>query len=100
MSVLYSPESPDNKAIRELRDELKDLNRNLKESIKTNDRFTRILLLVAILQLGIGLIQVVSSLFGPITPWVALGVEIVLGIGLLFAFKSVSKSLGLKEEEK
>lgn len=93
------PESPDNKAIRELRDELKDLNKNLKESIRTNDRFTRILLLVAILQLGVGLFQFVSSLLGPITPWIALGVEVVLGIVLLLTFKSVTKSLGLRSDK-
>ena len=35
MAVQYNPESPDNKAIRELRDEVKDLNKILKQAIES-----------------------------------------------------------------
>ncbi len=87
-------------AIDELTTEVRALRENLGEYNKTSDRFTRILILVAILQLGVALVQVASSLFRLITPWVALGIEVVLLIGFLFAFRSLERSLGLKEEDK
>lgn len=88
---------PDNDALRQLRDELKDLNKNLKKSTKVSDRFTRVLILVALLQLVIGFFQFVSSLLNLANGWAVLGIEIVVAGTLFIAIKSMGKSLGLEK---
>lgn len=98
MPVHYGPpESPDNKAIRELRDEVKDLNRTIKKSIKVSERLTNILILVAVLQLTIAFFQFIASLIGPVEYWVAILVELTVAGMVLYILKSVSRSLGFRK---
>jgi magnesium-transporting ATPase (P-type) len=77
MSLLQS--GTDNKALQDLRDELKDLNINLKKTIKSNEKFTWILLAVAVLQLIVGFFQFIADLFGPVSYTVGIIVELLLG---------------------
>lgn len=93
------PESPDNKALRELRDELKNLNKTINESIKASDRISRVLVWVGVLQFVVGLFQFATSLFGPQKGLVALIVEIIAGAGLIIAAVSLAKSLGLESKK-
>ncbi len=66
------PVYPDNAAIRELRDELKDLNASTKKAAKATERYTLILLFVALVQMVIMMVQLGVSFDsdGPFPKWV------------------------------
>ena len=53
--------SPDNQAIRELRDELKDLNRSLKASSKIGERLTAAMFVLAMIQVLVAVFQLILS---------------------------------------
>lgn len=73
----------DNKALQELRDELKDLNKSLQQSIKTNEVFTMILIIVAFFQLIVGIFQYSATVLGPQYGWVSLSIEVVIFVIIL-----------------
>ncbi len=74
-----SPASPDNDAIRELRDGVNRLNKTIETSNKVNEKFTLILLTVALFQL-----LVPFFLGGVIDAWKGVLVEVFLFIFLYF----------------
>lgn len=83
----------DNKAIRDLRDELKDLNKTIKQSIKASEIFTIILLTVGLLQLVIGIFQFAATPLTPRNMWIGLILEIiVLTMGYFLVKKIVKDS--------
>lgn len=89
--VVYTPESPDNKAIRELRDEVKDLNQTIKKSNKLNKVFTILLIIVAVLQLMVMVFQYVVSVYGPTKSWMGLIFELMILAALYVCAKSIVK---------
>jgi hypothetical protein len=80
----------DNTAIRELRDELEDLNRSLKKSTKTGEKLTMALFLLALIQVLIGLFQLMLSFVYPNNPGAreALGVVAVLSSLIILVYFS------------
>jgi len=51
------PESPDNDSIRELRDELKDLNQTFKKTADASDRVSLVIIAFTFVQIVIALFQ-------------------------------------------
>ncbi len=89
-------ESPDNQAIRELRDETKDLNKTLKKAIRSTDRFSWAFMILAFVQIAIGLFQYIQdSLNSNPNKWMGLLWVLVL-VGVIFG---IIKS-GFKEDVK
>lgn len=77
-------EGPDNDAIRQLRDELRNLGRKIEASIDASDRLTRMLVAIALLQLLIAVFQIVIPLMLDSThQWVGVVVELVF-LGFIF----------------
>jgi len=54
-------EYTDNKALRELRDEVKDLNITLKGANKSTDKFSWAIMVLAFVQIAIGLFQFIQD---------------------------------------
>lgn len=50
-------ETTDNESLRELRDEVKDLNKTFKKAIKSSDRLSWVLFVLTFVQIVIGLFQ-------------------------------------------
>ena len=72
------PEPIDNQAIRELRDELKDLNVNLKRSSETTNRFSLVVLVFAMIQAILGIFQfLVSTQFSSMNKWVSFAIFLI-----------------------
>ena len=89
------PPGTDNEAIRELRDQLKDLNGTFKKTNEVNGRFTFILIVVAFLQLLVGIFQFAAA-SDPKKPWLGVILEIVI---LIFAYYFIIK-FEFKKKEK
>ena len=81
------PESPDNKAIRELRDELKDLNKNLKESNRETSKFSGVLAVLTLIQIAIALWQFVFQAQTSENKWLGLFFIIVLSASIFWILK-------------
>jgi hypothetical protein len=62
LAVMEMPAYPDNDAIHELRDEVKELHGGIKRSTKATERYTVILLFVALVQAIIAVVQLCISL--------------------------------------
>lgn len=77
------PESPDNNALRELRDEVKDLNRTIKQANIDTERYTRVLVFLGIVQFMVAYWQLFISTYEikdkAISGFIAIGF-----IGILF----------------
>lgn len=74
--------------IYELKDDLKDLSQTIQKANKVNEKFTRVLIAVAILQFIIAFLQlVIPYLIDPERVWVALALEVVVVIVMVVIFK-------------
>ncbi|OGM91504.1 hypothetical protein A2755_00130 [Candidatus Wolfebacteria bacterium RIFCSPHIGHO2_01_FULL_48_22] len=89
--VHYVPESPDNQAVRDLRDEVKKLNETTKKANARTERFSLILVLVALLQFLVAWFQLIASVGEMKNQW--LGIAILVGAGtlLVWTVRSVEK---------
>jgi TRAP-type uncharacterized transport system fused permease subunit len=100
MSSLFAP-GTDNKALHELRDELKDLNLTLKKTSKASEQLTSVLVVVAVLQIVIALFQLVTPFFTNADPremWKGVVVEVLLLLAFIFVlrkfgFKNITKTI-------
>ena len=87
-----SPASPDNQAIRELRDTTRDLNETLKKAIKSNDKFSYVFAAFGLVQIFFGIGQLAIAALSTNTYriqiiLVAVGVVIAGHIFLVRVFK-------------
>jgi len=89
-----------NKAIRELLGELRDFNEGTKESTKVNERLTKVLTVVAVMQFLIVLVQTVVMFFSSFEVWTALFFEASLIIVVIISLSYLAKAAGLEEEKK
>ncbi|MFA5386066.1 MAG: hypothetical protein WC297_00055 [Candidatus Paceibacterota bacterium] len=89
----------DNKAIHELRDELRDLNKNLKKANKENKRLTILVIIIALVQFTTSLFQFLVGIISlsPSEIWLGIILEVLL---FLFIYKIIKESsLFLKEDK-
>jgi Kef-type K+ transport system membrane component KefB len=85
----------------ELRNELKDLNKTIKESNIKTEKFTTILIVVALLQLIIAIFQLLIPFFiDPKYAWIGLVVELLLVATVLLVFKSFGFKISFKDKTK
>ncbi len=87
----------DNNALHELRDSVKDLSKTLKESSRTTETLTKILVIFAFLQLSISLLQLIIPDTFFKNPWIAFVTEAVFICVIVYTFR---KSKLLEKEEK
>ena len=90
--MMVSPASPDNKAIRELRDCVKELNQTIGKEVKWTRRFSMALLAFAFVQtivalVGLGMSAISSSAF-----WPSFGLLIFAVAASLYVFRELLKS--------
>ena|SRR3989344_6857265 len=87
----------DNRSLRELKDEVKDLNTTLKKAIKTGDRFSVLFVTFALIQIMIGLYDFVYSVqTGEGSRWAGL-----FWVGLvLITVLMILKGFGLMDKNK
>lgn len=86
-------ESPDNKAVRELLDEIKDLNKTFKKTSKTNEIFSIVLIVFAVVQIITAIFQYTFSIFGSKNNWEGLIFTLPIIIIMFFAIKFFLKIL-------
>ncbi len=83
--------SIDNKALYDLRDEIKDLNKNLKSANKANTALTIVLILVGIIQLVIVGFQLAVATYGSNWKGYLCGIvlEIVDLLGIYYVLRKI-----------
>lgn len=83
MNMMNPQETTDNKAIRELRNEVIDLNKTLRRTIKTTNRFSKAFLILALIQVFIGFYGFTySALTEQTNKWYGLGWIILLAVAI------------------
>ncbi|MDE2020394.1 MAG: hypothetical protein KGJ13_08670 [Patescibacteria group bacterium] len=83
----------DNNAIRELRDEAKDLNKTIKAANRASTIFTVVLVAVGILQLAIAALRLAATIYG--YGWKVFAAGLFLELVLLFTlFHFIKKTAG------
>jgi heme A synthase len=91
MTILYTPESPDNNAIRELRNELKDLNKSLKESSRETKRISVALAILALVQMAVAILQFYFDVQTSNDRFLGSFLIVLLAVFVFWIFKSFPK---------
>lgn len=89
MFVHYLPQDPDNTAIRELRDELKDLNQTIKKANRISERFMVLLIIIAFIQLIVSAFQFIVA--ANLRVWWGLILEGIIIIAIIWGTISFFK---------
>ncbi len=91
MITIRTPESPDNKSIKELRNELKDLNNTFKKAISSNERVSLVVIYFAFIQMMIMLFQVFISIKETDGWLIGIIIIILLGVVIIYLFREMNK---------
>lgn len=75
--------------MRELGNELRELNRTLKEADRSQERYTVILMLFAFVQVLVAVFQFLSDVLDPYVHWLGIALLAALCVGMVWVYRSI-----------
>lgn len=87
-----TPESPDNQAIRELRDSVKELNKSIQKMDKNTTDFSKVIAALTAIILVVAIMQIAVSIMIDFPGWKGLVVQIVTLVIILYFSRKIFKA--------
>jgi hypothetical protein len=79
--------------MRELSEELRELNHTLKEADRSQERYTVILMLFAFVQVLVAVFQFLSDILDPYIHWLGIALLAALSVGMVWVYRSIGSML-------